>query len=111
MDTKDELKEDIRREFSNEDGRIFRKYKNHALFKFLQKEDWESVIKTLEEILKNKYSMISSKAWNFRETRYYGDERGGEIYIERIRRIQAEKQENINSLIEGCKRMQIYVGC
>ena len=109
MSDSDELKKDITVEFSNKyaDGSVlmYRKYRGHKLFKFLEEENWELVVETLEEILKNKYNMISSKAWDFKETRYYGDERGGEIYIERIRRIQSEKRENIGNLIKRCKNM------
>ncbi|MCK5122744.1 MAG: hypothetical protein KAQ87_01175 [Candidatus Pacebacteria bacterium] len=109
MSDSDELKRDITVEFSNEyaDGSVilYRKYRGHKLFEFLEKDDWGSVVETLEEILESKYSMISNKAWNFKETRYYGDERGGEIYIERIRRIQSKKRENIDGLIKRCKNM------
>lgn len=109
MNDSDEPRKDIIAEFSNKyvDGSVilYRKYRGHKLFEFLEQEDWESVIKTLEEILKNKYSQISDRALAYKEYRYADDEWGGEIYIERIRRIQERKQINIKSLIEKCKNI------
>ncbi len=109
MSDSGKLKKDIITEFSNrhEDGSvvIYRKYRGHNLFKFLEKEDWGSVVETLEEILENKYSQISVKAKCFADSRYGGDEQGKYVYIERIRRINEEKQTNLKSLIERCKNM------